>query len=463
MSTFRSEKPAQNQNQPEHGNLNPIGGDTNMGQASGNGRIYRNPSGRSARIPVELIKDGDGSSTSTPIQRPTKAAAPKLLEKELPPTRVYQDFGWAEVTGSFRREHAIEGLLFGVAIGNALGLGRTGLRRGTSLRLFGRGPLQYCAFPFVGIVGHDMLRLLMTMQSVLRSRSQLEAFRRGFANRLRLNLLTIPLFAGATNLIASLRLCLGAPADLSGIDSNDNSPLVSALGIASVLQGTGHSVERWVALCTEVTHASPEAVEASVLVARAVYLAVMTEPSEANACAMIDRLINITEDPTIADFLKKLREGLLRGLSPHEMASELGWKRSIPKSARPTALMAVYAWLANTKNFEAAVERAVLLGGDSATLGAVTGGLAGIHLGTKKIPHTWLSRMTAWPNSHRWLVRMSKRFIDWPHGSEDLHVAPGMPARPVGQFLRACFINVVLLLGGLLRMPWRLAGWLIRD
>ncbi|MGB9856788.1 MAG: ADP-ribosylglycohydrolase family protein [Dictyoglomaceae bacterium] len=46
------------------------------------------------------------------------------------------------------------------------------------------------------------------------------------------------------------------------------------------------------------------------------------------------------------------------------------------------------------KDFEDAVVRAVNLGGDADTIGAITGGLAGIYWGYGAIPHRWLEKFT---------------------------------------------------------------------
>ncbi len=47
--------------------------------------------------------------------------------------------------------------------------------------------------------------------------------------------------------------------------------------------------------------------------------------------------------------------------------------------------------LLTTNNYEEAVLKAVNLGGDTDTTGAVTGGLAGLMYGFKSIPNKWIS------------------------------------------------------------------------
>ena len=437
-------------------------GETPAEPSNGKVRFHRNPSGRSARIAPDLrVTNPEEERRQEPInltptiQKPvTPIALNELIDSEA-------DFSVAQVTGSYRREKSIEGLLLGTSIGDALGLGRAGLSRSSTLRIMGRGPINYCLIPGVGIVSSDTHRMLMTLQAILRSRSQMEMFRRNFAMRLRFYLFSLPVSAGRATLFSAMRLCLGVPADQSGIDSDDNSPLVNALAIATVLQGTGHSIERWVAVSTEVTQIKPEVVSSSVLIARSAYLAIMTDPQDFSPISLLDRLIQITSDESLSGWLKELRAGLEENLSTHSMADRLGWGNKIPETAGPTAIMAIYAWLRHHGEFEKVVESAVLLGGDSVTLGALSGGLAGINLGAKKIPTRWLDRLWSWPNNRRWLDTLTRRFTDWPHGSEDLHDAPAMPTRAGFQLVRSGVLALGVSIGTVIKLPWKLLHWIV--
>ena len=442
----------------EQNNPNEIG----IQPSNGKDRVFRNPSGRTGRSVPDLrvvnsvadAQENPGEASSTAVGIAPQDPLMRLAKPE-------KDFCWAHVTGSYRRERSIEGLLLGVAVGDAVGLGRSGLSRRSALRMFGRGPLHYCLIPGIGIASSDTHRMLMTLQSVLRSRSQLELFRRNFAMRLRFYLFSLPVLAGRATVVAAIRLCLGASAEYSGVDSTDNSPLINGLTLATVLQGTGHSVERWVAVSSEITHVRPEVIEAAVLIARTTYLAIMTDPQDFSAISLVDRLIGVTEDPTLRTWLQDLRVGLEENLGTHSMACRLGWKHSIPSSAGPTAIMAIYSWLRHHDQYEKVLERAVLLGGDSVTLGALAGGLAGIHLGAKKIPERWLSKLWAWPNSRRWMDSLTFRFTDWPHGSEDLLAAPALPPRAMLQLIRSGVLAAGVALRSAIRIPWKLSNWIV--
>jgi ADP-ribosylglycohydrolase len=60
-----------------------------------------------------------------------------------------------------------------------------------------------------------------------------------------------------------------------------------------------------------------------------------------------------------------------------------------PDGYAPNTLICAADAIRDTDNFEDALVRAVNLGGDADTIGAVTGGLAGALYGTKNIPKRW--------------------------------------------------------------------------
>ena len=54
--------------------------------------------------------------------------------------------------------------------------------------------------------------------------------------------------------------------------------------------------------------------------------------------------------------------------------------------------------LATTSSFKEAILKAVNLGGDTDTIAALVGGLAGIMYGIDSIPEEWLSKMASFLN-----------------------------------------------------------------
>jgi hypothetical protein len=67
--------------------------------------------------------------------------------------------------------------------------------------------------------------------------------------------------------------------------------------------------------------------------------------------------------------------------------------------------VAIYSWLRHATDFRMAVVSAIECGGDTDTVGAITGSLSGTALGSSDIPEDWLSRITDWPLSVKTLRR----------------------------------------------------------
>ncbi|MCY2973602.1 MAG: ADP-ribosylglycohydrolase family protein [Planctomycetota bacterium] len=374
----------------------------------------------------------------------------------------FRSVSWSQVTGSYRRERSIEGLLFGASVGDALGLSRKGLSRRSAASMFGRTALSYKLTPGLGLVSDDTHRMLMTLQAMLRSKSQLENFRSSFATRLRWYLLTCPVTSGIATQVAAVRLWMGVAPELSGVSSCGNSPLISALALATVLQGTGHSVERWVTASTKLTHKSPEVTEAAILLAHAAHMALMVPKQEFDSCRVMDDLIALTQETSLNKMLVSLRDPLAKGFSVHRAAKVLGFGKGIPGTALTTSVIAIYAWLRHPDSYRRAVTAVVRTGGDTDSVAALVGGLSGVRLGVDSIPTSWSKQVSTWPQNRRWLDRLTGRLTDWPHGSEDLHAAPALPTYPLRQLLRSVGLAFGVALGMLIRSPWQIATWLDR-
>lgn len=104
------------------------------------------------------------------------------------------------------------------------------------------------------------------------------------------------------------------------------------------------------------------------------------------------------------------------------MDSSLKTLQSVPEFARAMGLMravsgyslhvmpvAIYAWLRHPVDFRAALISALNCGGDTDTVGAITGALAGLTGGKRSIPHEWLNAVREWPCSCLVIERIADR------------------------------------------------------
>jgi ADP-ribosylglycohydrolase len=66
-----------------------------------------------------------------------------------------------------------------------------------------------------------------------------------------------------------------------------------------------------------------------------------------------------------------------------------------PNGFAPNTLKHVIYWLLHTDSFEEAVLSAVNEGGDTDTIAALVGAIAGIHYGMENIPEKWIDKLKA--------------------------------------------------------------------
>jgi len=129
------------------------------------------------------------------------------------------------------------------------------------------------------------------------------------------------------------------------------------------------------------THAHALGVEGAVLLARAVGLLVAAERFDRDA--FFDALLETASEAAFASKLERAR-----GIGGEDVGA-LGNGIEALESV-PTALACFACW---PDSFADAVGSAILLGGDTDTIAAMTGALSGAFLGESAIPHPWLDAL----------------------------------------------------------------------
>lgn len=142
---------------------------------------------------------------------------------------------------------------------------------------------------------------------------------------------------------------------------------------------------------SQITHAHPLGKEGGVMLSLGVALAINTSLKEKDI--RVESFINsILEHLSREEYIEKIKaiKTLLSSDPPvDEIIKKLG-NDSRAHFSVPTAL---YAFLENKSSFEEAVVQAVGLGGDTDTIGAMTGAIAGAYHGFSIIPNRWLQQL----------------------------------------------------------------------
>ncbi|MFC1979284.1 ADP-ribosylglycohydrolase family protein [Chloroflexota bacterium] len=137
-----------------------------------------------------------------------------------------------------------------------------------------------------------------------------------------------------------------------------------------------------------ITHAHILGKEGAALQAYAIALVTGLQPQALNRSNFIEKIRNYAEDDVYRQKIIKIEE-LLDSGDRIRVAREIGNGIEAFNSV-PTA---IYSFLVCPDSFTEAVLYAVSLGGDTDTIGAMTGAISGAYLGIESIPASWRDKL----------------------------------------------------------------------
>jgi len=298
----------------------------------------------------------------------------------------------------------IHAVLLGTAVGDSLGLPTENL---PPRRIQKRWPGPW-AQRFVfgrGMVSDDTEHTVFVAQCLAEGAMDSQSFQRKLAWKLRWWLLCIPAGIGFATLRAILRLWLGFSPSHSGVFSAGNGPAMRSALIGAYFAGDSAQIRDYVRASTRLTHTDPKAETAALAVA-------LTASWSVNGFRPEEHLHEIQElwisaGPDDADWIglaQRIRQAYDSHLTIVEFAQELGLKKGVTGYAYHTVPVALYAWLRHYGDYRAGLEAVLNCGGDTDTVGAITGALLAIN---STIPNEWATGLCDYPISLTYLERLA--------------------------------------------------------
>ena len=304
----------------------------------------------------------------------------------------------------------LRGLLVGTAVGDALGLPAEGLSRQRVQRLY-QGRWRHRLLFGRGMISDDTEHTLFVAQSLLRHPDTPDRFARRLSWCLRGWLLTLPAGIGFATLRAILKLWLGFPPSRSGVWSAGNGPAMRVAIIGAFFAHDPDQRAAYVAASTRITHTDLKALTGAAAIA------------ELAAWIVRDRL---TQRPPLEPFLALLRacgpddrdwqariDAMEHAARAHqtvaELAERLGLGKGVTGYIYHTVPIAAYAWFRHGGDYQHALTAALDCGGDTDTVGAIVGALAGATVGEARIPEAWRTGVADWPRSLSVLEMLADR------------------------------------------------------
>lgn len=348
----------------------------------------------------------------------------------------------------------VAGVIFGTAVGDALGLPREGLARNRARKLFGPPPLRHSLFFGHGMVSDDTEHTCMVSQALLACPQDVDAFAASLGKRLRFWLLGLPAGAGWATLRAILKLWLGYSPEHSGVYSAGNGPAMRAAILGVCLGGNREQLRSYVRASTRLTHRDPKAERGAFLVPLAAHHGACHGPQGVRCESFFQEVREAMPDldEELQGLLGTVEAHLQRGASAVELADALHLRKGVSGYMYHTVPVALYCWLRHPADFRRAVEEIISLGGDSDSTGAIMGGIAGATLGERGIPEEWLNGLLEWPRSVAWMRALAGRLANQFFSGEGVRCAGPLPFCWPGLVPRNLMFLCIVLLHGFRRL-----------
>ena len=335
----------------------------------------------------------------------------------------------------------LTGVLIGGAIGDALGLPSEGLRPDQIRRRWNGKWKQRFIFGR-GMCSDDTEHSFMVAQALLAEPLDADRFKQCLAWKLKWWLVGLPAGVGLATARAILKLWIGFSPNRSGVYSAGNGPAMRSAIIGSFFANDPDRRWKFIRAATRITHTDPRAEIAALAIAEAAAWAIN---GETNAEEFFRRLPNCGQNEEWLNICRRLTEAYAANESVADFCRSLGLERGVSGYAFHTVPVALYGWLRHPHNFRMALTHTLDCGGDTDTVGAIVGALAGASTGEDDIPNEWMQGVWEWPRPLPLMRNLAARLEQ--QASQQNPVGPIHYFWPGLIFRNLVFLAVVLLHG----------------
>lgn len=349
------------------------------------------------------------------------------------------------------RRDRFRGLILGTAVGDSLGLPAEGISRRRGRKLF-PGRWRHRFLFGRGMVSDDTDHTVFVAQSLLAHPDSPEQFAKRLAGCLQWWFLSLPAGIGWATLRSILLLWAGFPPDKSGVFSAGNGAAMRAAPVGAFFSSDMVARDAFVHACSRLTHSDPKAIIGAKAVADAAAWIIMKNPVRRPDVKEFSDTVTRAgkgQDTGWEGVAGLMAQAVVRDLSVYEFADMLGLSGGISGYVYHTVPMALYAWYRHFGDFEATLSSVLDCGGDTDTVGAIAGALAGSVTGESGIPKDWLEGIWEWPRSVNLLREMADRLEEKSRNTAE-H-PPVKYFRP-GILLRNLFFLCIVLAHGFRRL-----------
>lgn len=221
----------------------------------------------------------------------------------------------------------------------------------------------------------------------------------------------MPAGIGLGTLRACVKLWIGFSLERSGVRSAGNGPAMRSAILGLAASSDEHMV-KLVQAATRLTHTDPRAGEGAYVVAAIARRIARTDGHPLVAKDIKDAVLPYIIDDGLSRGLSMAVEAAEMGVEAEDYARQTGFEKGVSGFVNHTVPAAVFCWFSHQGDFRGAIETAVGMGGDTDTVAAIVGALAGTQVGSQGIPEDWLAGLAEWPCTVMWMTALARCVSD---------------------------------------------------
>jgi ADP-ribosylglycohydrolase len=248
-----------------------------------------------------------------------------------------------------------------------------------------------------GMVSDDTEHTFMVAGCLAAHPDDVVKFDRALAWKLRGWFASLPAGTGMATAKACIRLWLCFGSKRSGVFSAGNGPAMRSAIIGVYFNDSPSKRREFVRAATRITHTDPKAEVAAQAVAECAAWASGDRSVSQNE--LLRELRGLSVEPEWLRAFDLIGQHLEISSPVRDFAGAMNLSGGVTGYAFHTVPVAVYSWFRHPSNFREALVSVLDCGGDTDTVGAITGALAGATLGCAAIPQDWQGGIIDWPLS----------------------------------------------------------------
>jgi ADP-ribosylglycohydrolase len=296
--------------------------------------------------------------------------------------------------------HSLTHSLLGTALGDSLGLPSEGMSRSRIAKRW-KGPLEQRFLFGRGMLSDDTEHSILASQSLLMCGGDPKIFQKRLAGKLRWWFAGLPAGIGLATAKSIIKLWIGFPPGRNGVFSAGNGPVMRAPILGVYFANDSRRRAEFVKASTLLTHTDPKAVEAAMMAADC---AAFAANGELRMEVVLARMKEIVASPEWSQPLQQIETALTEGASVKQFADKMGFSKGISGYAVHTMTMVLVIWLRHRGDFSTIVSEAIACGGDTDSVAAIAGGIAGAE--TEVFNPAWLSGLSDRPYTVEYMTRL---------------------------------------------------------